>query len=57
MAKAPKAQKVNTKRPSVKKRTSIGKSTLSRPKNKSKRASFKKYRGQGRQSYIVAKYL
>ena len=31
----------------TKKRTSIGQSTRSRPKNKSKRQSFKKYRGQG----------
>lgn len=29
-------------------RTSIGASPNSRPKNKQKRASFKKYRGQGR---------
>jgi hypothetical protein len=32
----------------VKKRTSIGASTRSRPANKSKRASFKRYRGQGK---------
>ena len=32
----------------VKKRTSIGAGTLSRPTNKHKRRSFKKYRGQGR---------
>mgnify|MGYP003110913464 FL=1 len=32
----------------VKKRTSIGCSGLSRPKNKSKRRSWKKYRGQGK---------
>lgn len=32
----------------VKKRTSIGKSLLSRPKNKSTKRSFKKYRGQGK---------
>lgn len=31
-----------------KKRTSIGHSKLSRPKNKQKRRSFKKYRGQGK---------
>jgi hypothetical protein len=31
-----------------KKRTSIGHSFLSRPKNKHKRRSFKKYRGQGK---------
>ena len=30
------------------KRTSIGLSPLSKPKNKHKRRSFKKYRGQGR---------
>jgi len=32
----------------VKKRTSIGASVRSRPTNKSKRLSFKKYRGQGK---------
>jgi len=32
----------------AKKRTSIGASPLSKPKNKHKRRSFKKYRGQGR---------
>ena len=32
----------------VKKRTSIGNSGLSRPKNKNKRRSWKKYRGQGK---------
>jgi len=32
----------------VKKRTSIGHSCRSRPKNKYKRRSWKKYRGQGR---------
>jgi hypothetical protein len=32
----------------VKKRTSIGKSVRSRPKNKHKRRSWKKYRGQGK---------
>ncbi|MBT6325265.1 MAG: hypothetical protein HOJ35_04805 [Bdellovibrionales bacterium] len=32
----------------VKKRTSIGKSRRSTPKNKSKKANFKKYRGQGK---------
>lgn len=31
----------------VKKTTSIGKSVRSRPKNKSQKRSFKKYRGQG----------
>lgn len=32
----------------IKKRTSIGSSVRSRPANKSKRASWKKYRGQGK---------
>jgi hypothetical protein len=32
----------------VKKRTSIGCSVRSRPKNKNKRRNFKKYRGQGK---------
>ena len=32
----------------VKKRTSIGNSSRSRPKNKNKRAQYKKYRGQGK---------
>jgi len=31
-----------------KKRTSIGNSIRSRPKNKHKRRNFKKYRGQGK---------
>jgi|TARA_E500000305_G_scaffold50147_1_gene39309 hypothetical protein len=31
-----------------KKRTSIGQSIRSRPKNKHKRRSFKKYKGQGK---------
>ena len=35
-------------RETIRKRTSIGQSKLSRPKNKSKRADFKKYRGQGK---------
>tara|TARA_R100000995_G_scaffold78234_1_gene48745 strand:- start:108 stop:245 length:138 start_codon:yes stop_codon:yes gene_type:complete len=34
--------------PGVKKRTSIGHSVRSRPKNKQKRRSFKKYIGQGK---------
>lgn len=33
---------------SVKKRTSIGKSKRSKPKNKHKRRGHKKYRGQGK---------
>ena len=32
----------------VKNRTSIGDSVRSRPKNKNKRRSWKKYRGQGK---------
>ena len=32
----------------VKKRTSIGHSVRSKPNNKHKRASFKRYRGQGK---------
>ena len=36
------------KRDSVKKRTSIGDSVRSRPKNKNKRRNWKKYRGQGK---------
>ena len=32
----------------VKKRTSIGMSVRSRPKNKNKKRSYKKYRGQGK---------
>tara|TARA_Y100000310_G_scaffold130326_1_gene129506 strand:+ start:763 stop:909 length:147 start_codon:yes stop_codon:yes gene_type:complete len=32
----------------IQKRTSIGKSKNSRPKNKYKKKSWKKYRGQGR---------
>jgi hypothetical protein len=32
----------------VKKRTSIGNSVRSKPANKSKRASWKRYRGQGK---------
>ena len=34
--------------PGPEKRTSIGHSVRSRPKNKHKRRSFKKYRGQGK---------
>jgi len=41
-------QKEQVKVEPVKKRTSIGSSTRSRPANKSKRASWKRYRGQGR---------
>jgi hypothetical protein len=34
--------------PGTNKRTSIGNSVRTRPKNKHKRRSFKKYRGQGK---------
>ena len=37
----------------IKKRTSIGAGTLSRPTNKHKRRSFKKYRGQGLSSLML----
>ncbi len=37
-----------TRRDAVKKRTSIGDSVRSRPKNKHKKRSHKKYRGQGK---------
>jgi len=37
-----------THEPGPKKRTSIGNSIRSRPKNKHKRRSFKKYKGQGK---------
>jgi hypothetical protein len=41
--------KDNTKKIiAIKKTTSIGRSALSRPKNKHARRSFKKYRGQGK---------
>ena len=35
------------KKNTSKKRTSIGKSSSSRPKNKNKKKSWKRYRGQG----------
>ena len=37
-----------TRRDAVKKRTSIGDSVRSRPKNKYKKRTWKKYRGQGK---------
>jgi hypothetical protein len=40
--------KLTLNRQGTKKRTSIGQSNMSKPKNKRVRASFKKYRGQGR---------
>tara|TARA_B100000131_G_C17964693_1_gene551861 strand:+ start:456 stop:599 length:144 start_codon:yes stop_codon:yes gene_type:complete len=47
MAKPKKLETVSRKeaRP---KRTSIGKSRYSRPKNKNKRKNWKRYRGQGK---------
>jgi len=39
---------LNTRRDGVKKRTSIGRSVRSRPKNKCKKRTWKKYRGQGK---------
>jgi hypothetical protein len=38
----------NTYRTPVRKRTSIGHSIRTRPKNKHKRRNFKAYRGQGK---------
>ena len=45
---ATKATGAGAKTVSVKKRTSIGSSPLTRVKNKGKRLSHKKYNGQGR---------
>ena len=39
---------INTRRDAIKKRTSIGNSVRSRPKNKYKKRTWKKYRGQGK---------
>ena len=39
---------INSKKKGVKKRTSIGRSRRTTPKNKSKKANFKRYRGQGK---------
>ena len=39
---------IATYREPVKKRTSIGRSVRSRPKNKNQKRSYKKYRGQGK---------
>ena len=41
-------QQLNTYFTPVKKKTSIGNSSRSRPKNKSKRFNFKKYNRQGK---------
>ena len=38
----------NTRRDAIKKRTSIGNSVRSRQKNKYKKRTWKKYRGQGK---------
>ena len=42
------AQKIIQKRTRFRKRTSIGNSGYSRPKNSSKKRNWKKYRGQGK---------
>jgi hypothetical protein len=39
---------IHSRKRGVKKRTSIGISRRSTPKNKSKKANWKKYRGQGK---------
>jgi len=39
---------LSTRRDHVKKRTTIGNSVRSRPKNKHQKRSYKKYRGQGK---------
>jgi len=46
MAKPKKLASIERKNPTPK-RTSIGRSNKSRPKNKHKRSAWKKYRGQG----------
>jgi len=45
---ARKAKSYIAHEPGPKKRTSIGQSVRSRPKNKHKRRNFKKYKGQGK---------
>lgn len=47
MARSKKLATIERKRPTPK-RTSIGKSQYSRPKNKYTRKNWKKYRGQGK---------
>jgi len=47
MAKKKKIETLN-KKTGLKKRTAIGNSLRSRPKNKNKKRNWKKYRGQGR---------
>ena len=41
-------QVIKTKRETIKKVTSIGHSVRSKPKNKKKRVSWKRYKGQGK---------
>ncbi len=48
MAKKAKQTLLTAKREPVKKRTSMGDSVRSRPKNKNKKRNWKKYRGQGK---------
>jgi hypothetical protein len=48
VARKTKGLSVSVKKAGVKKRTSIGSSRRSKPKNKHKRANWKKYRGQGK---------
>jgi hypothetical protein len=45
---ATKAKGDFTKNEAVKKKTAIGNSVRSRPTNKSKKRTFKRYRGQGK---------
>lgn len=45
---AKKAKSYSSHTPGPKKRTSIGQSVRSRPKNKHKKRNFKRYRGQGK---------
>ncbi len=45
---AKRTQPITSRRDPVKKRTSIGDSVRSRPKNKNKKRNWKKYKGQGK---------
>ena len=45
---AKRIQLITSRRDPVKKRTSIGDSVRSRPKNKNKKRNWKKYKGQGK---------
>ena len=56
MAKPKKLATVSRKKPTPK-RTSIGTSRYSRPLNKHKRANWKAYRGQGKKSKRIRKYI